>query len=151
MFKTVQLGSERFKSWSLELVDEYSRVRNFQNQSTQQSVFLNRLSGVRLSPGPPLLPIHFHRVDSSRSNSKHALKQCGVIKVSYFFACDLPSRFGTVCGRTFPEDQTHHRCIVAWPHWVQKCAPGGIRCPFRQRVSLAFSFVAEYRIASAAR
>jgi hypothetical protein len=50
------------------------------------SGFLNRLSGVRLSPGPPSLPLRFHQVDSSRSNSKHALKQCSVIKVSYFFA-----------------------------------------------------------------
>jgi hypothetical protein len=46
----------------------------------------NRLSGVRLSPGPPLLPIQFHQVDSAGAIPKSALKQCSVIKVSYSFA-----------------------------------------------------------------
>jgi hypothetical protein len=54
---TVQLWAEQVKSWSLELVDEYSRVQSFQNPTTKQSVFLNRLSGVRLSPGPPSPPL----------------------------------------------------------------------------------------------
>ncbi len=53
MLRTVQLWEERVKSRSLELVHEYSRVHNFQNPSTKQSDFLNRWSGVRLSPGPP--------------------------------------------------------------------------------------------------
>ena len=76
--------SERSKTRIAYEVDRADIIRNFQNPSKQGTVFLNRLSGVRLSPGPPLLPIHLHRVDSSRSNSKHALKQCSVIKVSYF-------------------------------------------------------------------
>jgi hypothetical protein len=37
-------------------VDRTDIIRNFQNESKQGTVFLNRLSGVRLSPGPPLLP-----------------------------------------------------------------------------------------------
>src|SRR5580693_1860785 len=83
MLKT---GTNGIKTRISQGVDRTDIIKNFQNQSKQGTVFLNRLSGVRLSPGPPLLPIHFHRVDSSRSNSKHALKQCSVIKVSYFFA-----------------------------------------------------------------
>jgi hypothetical protein len=67
-----------------ELVDGYSRVQSFHNPSRQQPVFLNLKSGVRLSPAPRLLLIQFHQVDVSRQNSKHALKWCSVIKVSYF-------------------------------------------------------------------
>ena len=59
---TVQLESEPFTSFSLELVDGYSRVQSFHNPSTKQPDFLNRWSGVRLSPGPPSNPFCWHNL-----------------------------------------------------------------------------------------
>src|SRR5580700_10049264 len=90
MLKTGTNQSERIKTRISYEVDRTDIIRNFQNQSKQGTVFLNRLSGVRLSPGPPLLPIQFHQFDSFRSNFRLALKRCSVIKVSYFLAHGIP-------------------------------------------------------------
>ncbi len=86
MLRTGTNQSEPIKTRISQEVDRTDIIRNFQNQSKQRTVFLNRLSGVRLSPGPPALPFEFHQVDLSAANWKCALKWCSVIKVSYFFA-----------------------------------------------------------------
>jgi hypothetical protein len=101
MLRTGTNQSERIKTRIGYEVDRTDIIRNFQNQSKQGTVFLNRLSGVRLSPGPPLLLIQFHEVDSSRPNSKHALKQYSVIKVSYFLHVIFANASGPYVATTF--------------------------------------------------
>ena len=48
--------------------------------------FLNRVSGVRLSPGPPFLFFQFHGVPRFGRSDRLHQNGASVIKVSYFFA-----------------------------------------------------------------
>src|ERR1700730_14734146 len=58
MFKTGLNHSTQIKTKIPDLLDRSAIIQSFQNGAESRSVFLNRLSGVRLSPGPPYFPRH---------------------------------------------------------------------------------------------
>src|SRR5579864_5579991 len=97
----VQLGDKRFNSCALYVVNEYSRVQNFQNGSEQCVVLGNRRS-IHLSYSPivSIRLVYIQVAESAEHSNSRDNAQKQPIRPTFFaLRVDLSVKRGS-CGRT---------------------------------------------------